>query len=77
MRFFVIMFLAASCVAGEVRRALPVFDLKLFSAADLRVYSGFCDSMIKEALERGDTEKAFGWAEVREKVALRINSLER
>jgi hypothetical protein len=56
--------------------AVVPMDLSLYTPAELRVFSARCDQEIANALARGDTNSAMGWAKVRSAVAVRLSATE-
>lgn len=47
-------------------------DLSLYTSAELRIFAARCDREIADALARGDTSAAQGWARVRQEIAVRL-----
>jgi hypothetical protein len=43
--------------------------LSVYSTTDLETYENYCDAQVKNALGRGDTAQAQGWATVRGAIA--------
>lgn len=62
--------------AATPANGLVPMDLSLYTPAELRVFSARCDAEIANALARGDTNGAMGWAKVRSAIAVRLSATE-